>query len=135
MLALGWIIKPVTLCMKCIILTASKCSTKEADVVVKDNATKNVILGCVEIEMVGVKGIDAAGKSDQRRSAGDQNGTTMNPVHAGKDICVYDEFIPKSVTIRVWAIFLAVLMSFQHQSQNQISYYIHITIRIGHCPS
>ena len=104
--------------------------SKEADV--KDNATKNVILGCVKIEMVGVKGIAAAGKSDQRRSAGDQNGATMNPVHAGKDICVYNDFIPKSVTIKVWAIFLAVLMSSQHQSQNQNSYYIHITIRIGH---
>ena len=96
MLALGWIIKPVTLCMKCIILTASKCSTKEADVVVKDNATKNVILGCVKIEMVGVKGLTAAGKSDQRRSAGDQN-ATMNPVHAGKDVCIHDDFIPQSV--------------------------------------
>ena len=97
MLALGWIIKPVTLCMKCIILTASKCSTKEADVVVKDNATKNVVLGCVKIEMVDVKGIAADdGKFDQTRSAGDQN-ATINPVHAGKDICVHDDAIQQSV--------------------------------------
>ena len=47
--------------------------------------------------MVDVNGIAAAGESDQTRSTGDQN-VTMNPVHAGKDVCIHDDFIPQSVT-------------------------------------
>ena len=55
MLALGWIIKPVRLCKNIIVLTVSKCRAKEVDGVVKHIATKNVVVGCVKIDMVTSK--------------------------------------------------------------------------------
>jgi hypothetical protein len=45
--------------------------------------------------------------------------------------CCWTSF-HNQLLIMVCVIFLAVLMSSQHQRQNQNSYYIHITIRIGH---
>ena len=41
--------------MKFIMLAISKCRAKEADGVVKHNATKNVVVGCVKIDMVTSK--------------------------------------------------------------------------------
>ena len=99
MLALGWIIKPVRLCVKFIMLAVSKCHVVEKNNH-EESTTKNVVLGCVSIEMVGVQDIAADGKSEQRRSVDDKLNDTVSPLHAGVDLSAQDinDFIPQSST-------------------------------------
>jgi hypothetical protein len=97
MLALGWIIKPVRLCMNFIIFALSKCRAV-GKYHPKENTTRNVVLGCVSIEMVDTKRNANDSKVSERMSADDKLTATISPLYTGQDFCIQDDFIPQSVT-------------------------------------